>query len=249
METTGDKIFETVVREAGKAMKTYDMLHDGDRIMIGLSGGKDSLALIEVLAARQRIFKPSIEVVACHVSVDNIPYKADLEYLEQFCKLHNIKFIHVTTAFDADTKDSRGPCFLCSWNRRKTLFKTAEQHQCNKLALGHHKDDILETLLMNQIFQGAYATMPPVLRMNKFDMTIIRPLALIRETDLQALAAAHNYRKQIKNCPHETVSNRTRVRELLRQMEALNPNATSSLWNAMTNIQPQYLPHPESTIP
>ena len=95
---------------------------------------------------------------------------------------------------------------------------------------------------MNQIFQGAYATMPPVLKMAKFEMTIIRPLALVREVEIEEIASEHEYRKQIKNCPHEKVSNRPQVREILRRMEELNPNAASSLWGAMTNIQEEYLP-------
>ena len=233
---------ERVLRMANKAMKEYEMLEDGDRVMIGLSGGKDSLALVEVLAVRQRIFKPKIEVLACHVSVENVPYQSDLDYLREFCESRGVKFVHKTTSFNEDTKDGRGPCFLCAWTRRKTLFKTAEEYGCTKLALGHHKDDILETLLMNQIFQGAYATMPPVLRMAKFEMTIIRPLALLREAEIEALADAHEYKKQIKNCPHEKVSNRPQVREILQRMEELNPNAASSLWGAMSNIQEEYLP-------
>ena len=233
---------DKVLKLANKAMKEYEMLVDGDRVMIGLSGGKDSLALVEVLAARQRIFKPKIEVLACHVSVENVPYQSDLDYLREFCESRGVGFVHKTTRFDEDTKDGRGPCFLCAWNRRKTLFKAAEEFGCTKLALGHHKDDILETLLMNQIFQGAYATMPPVLRMAKFEMTIIRPLALVREAEIEALAVEHEYRKQIKNCPHEKVSNRPQVREILQRMEELNPNAASSLWGAMTNIQEEYLP-------
>ena len=233
---------ERVLRMANKAMKEYEMLEDGDRVMIGLSGGKDSLALVEVLAVRQRIFKPKIEVLACHVSVENVPYQSDLDYLRDFCESRGVKFVHKTTCFEEDTKDGRGPCFLCAWNRRKTLFNTAEEYGCTKLALGHHKDDILETLLMNQIFQGAYATMPPVLRMAKFEMTIIRPLVLLREAEIEALADAHEYKKQIKNCPHEKVSNRPQVREILQRMEELNPNAASSLWGAMSNIQEEYLP-------
>ncbi len=237
-----EKNMDKVLKLANKAMKDYEMLVDGDKVMIGLSGGKDSLALVEVLAARQRIFKPKIEVMACHVSVENVPYQSDIEYLKAFCEERNVKFIHKTTRFDEDTKDGRGPCFLCAWNRRKTLFKAAEEYGCTKLALGHHKDDILETLLMNQIFQGAYATMPPVLKMAKFDMTIIRPLALVREAEIEAIAVEREYRKQIKNCPHEKVSNRPQVREILKRMEELNPNAASSLWGAMTNIQEEYLP-------
>lgn len=234
--------FKRIAQTANKAMKDYSMLEDNDRILIGLSGGKDSLALVEVLAARQRIYKPKIEVVACHVSVDNVPYKSRIEYLEEFCRERGVTFIHARTSFSADEKEGRAPCFLCSWNRRKTLFKVAEEQRCNKIAFGHHKDDIVETFLMNQIFQGATATMPPLLKMNKIDVSIIRPLALVREADLLLLAEYHNYEKQTKNCPYEKVSNRPKVRQILNLMEELNPNAVGSLWGAMTNIQTEYLP-------
>ena len=233
---------QRVQRMANKAMKDYEMLQDGDRIMIGLSGGKDSLALVEVLAARQKIFKPKIEVVACHVSVENVPYQSDIEYLREFCESRGVKFVHKTTRFDEDTKDGRGPCFLCAWNRRKTLFKAAEEQGCTKLALGHHKDDILETLLMNQIFQGAYATMPPVLKMAKFDMTIIRPLCLVPEADIVEYAKLRELKKQIKNCPYEQDSNRHDMQKVMDLLEKMNPEARHSLWGAMTNIQSDYLP-------
>lgn len=222
-------------------MKSYGMLADGDRVMIGLSGGKDSLALVEVLAARQKIFKPRITVLACHVSVDNVPYLADIGYLDRFCAELGVEFVHAHTSFSPDTKDRRGPCFLCSWHRRKMLFRIAEEYGCRKIALGHHKDDIVETLMLNQIFQGAYATMPPVLHMDKFDMTIIRPLALVREAELGRLALEHEYRRQVKNCPYETESNRTDIRRLITEMERLNPDAVSSVFNAMSNVRTQYL--------
>lgn len=233
--------FTNICRTAGKAMKLYGMLEDGDRVMIGLSGGKDSLALVEVLAARQRIFKPRITVLACHVSVDNVPYQADIEYLSRFCSDRGVEFIHAHTSFDPDTKDGRGPCFLCSWSRRKVLFRKAEEFGCRKIALGHHKDDIVETLMLNQIFQGSYSTMPPVMKMDKFDMTIIRPLALVREAELKTLAGEHDYRRQVKNCPHETASNRTDIRRLIAEIEQLNPDAVSSVFNAMANIKTLYL--------
>ena len=103
---------------------------------------------------------------------------------------------------------------------------------------------MLETLLMNQIFQGSYGTMPPKLQMDKFEMTIIRPLALIRESALAELAEERGYHKQLKNCPFEKESHRPQVRQILEQMEQLNPHAASSLWNAMTHVQPTYLPPP-----
>ena len=111
-----------------------------------------------------------------------------------------------------------------------------------KIALGHHMDDILVTLLMNQTFQGAFSTMPPRLVMKKFDMTIIRPLCLVHEADLEALAAAHAYRKQVKNCPYEHDSHRSDMRDVLRRLEEMNPEARYSLWASMTNVQEELLP-------
>ena len=144
--------------------------------------------------------------------------------------------------FDPSTDTRKSPCFLCSWNRRKALFTVAKEHGCNKIALGHHMDDILQTLLMNITFQGAFSSMPPKLVMHKFDMTLIRPLCLVHEADLEELAALRGYRKQVKNCPYETASNRAQMKDVLRRLEELNPEARYSLWGSMTNVQEELLP-------
>ena len=126
--------------------------------------------------------------------------------------------------------------------RRKALFTVAKEHGCNKIALGHHMDDILETLLMNITYQGAFSTMPPRLVMKKFDMTIIRPMCLVHEADLIELAALRHYQKQVKNCPYESQSSRSDMKGVLRQLEAMNPEARYSLWGSMTNVQEELLP-------
>ncbi|MGM9745681.1 MAG: tRNA 2-thiocytidine biosynthesis TtcA family protein [Paludibacteraceae bacterium] len=236
------ELFEQIQRKVNAALKEYALLSDGDKVLIGLSGGKDSLALVEFLGERAKIYKPRFTLVAAHISVDNVPYQADLAYLEAFCGQYNVPFVHRRTHFDTSTDARKSHCFLCSWNRRKMLFALADELGCNKIALGHHRDDMLETLLMNQIFQGTFASMPPKLTMDKFAMTIIRPLANVRERDLQLLAEQRCYRKQVKNCPYECESNRSEVRRLLEDMERLNPHAASSLWNSMRHIQTQYLP-------
>ncbi|NCC98958.1 MAG: tRNA 2-thiocytidine biosynthesis protein TtcA [Bacteroidia bacterium] len=226
----------------GKAMKTYGLVNDGDKILIGISGGKDSLAMVELFAKRMQIFKPKFSVEAVHVSVSNIPYQADIEYLKQYCESFNVPFHHVTTEFDASTDTRKSPCFLCSWNRRKMLFEIAQKYNCNKIALGHHQDDILQTLLMNITFQGAFSTMPPLLKMNKMDINIIRPLCLIKESDLQKMADIRGFKKQIKNCPYEQDSHRSDIKRILQELETMNPDARHSLWGAMSNIQNEYLP-------
>lgn len=237
-----DKLIRRIQKCFNKGVVQYGLIEEGDKILVGLSGGKDSLALLELLALRSRIYKPKFSVVAVHVVMSNIAYESDREYLREYAEGLGVPFVCYETSFDPSTDTRKSPCFLCSWNRRKALFTVAKEHGCNKIALGHHMDDILETLLMNMTFQGAFSTMPPRLVMRKFDMTIIRPMCLVHEVDLLELAKLRGYRKQVKNCPYEKESNRSNMKEVLRTLEKLNPEARYSLWGSMTNIQNDLLP-------
>ena len=237
-----DKLMQRINRRLAKGMTQYGLIDDGDKILVGLSGGKDSMGLVELLARRARIFKPRFSLVAVHVSMANIAYRADLDYLRGWCESLGVPFVHRETSFDPSTDNRKSPCFLCSWNRRKELFTVAKETGCNKIALGHHMDDILQTLLMNITFQGAFSSMPPKLVMRKFDMIIIRPLCLVHEADMEELAALRAYRKQVKACPYETDSHRSQMKEVFRRLEEMNPEARYSLWGSMTNIQTELLP-------
>lgn len=228
-----DKLQRRIRQRFNKALNDYRLIDDGDRILVGLSGGKDSLALLELLALRSRVFKPHFSVVAAHVDMTNIGYESDTGYLQEFAERLGITFVHRATSFDASTDTRKSPCFLCSWNRRKTLFTLAKEYDCNKIALGHHMDDILETLLMNLTFQGSFSTMPILLRMRKFPLTIIRPLCLIHEADLEQLALMKQYKRQTHLCPYEHDSHRTDMKQLLHQLEAMNPETRYNLWGAL----------------
>ncbi|WP_297678251.1 ATP-binding protein [uncultured Bacteroides sp.] len=238
-----EKIIRRIEKRFSKGVVEYGLIEDGDNILVGLSGGKDSLALVELLAKRARIYKPRFSVVVAHVVMKNIPYQSDMAYLKEYVESWGLPFVLYETEFDASTDTRKSPCFLCSWNRRKALFTIAKEHGCNKIALGHHMDDILETLLMNITFQGTFSSMPPCLVMKKFDMTIIRPMCLVHESDLAALALLRGYRKQVKNCPYEEQSHRSDMKEVLCQLEAMNPEARYSLWGSMTNVQEELLPN------
>ena len=237
-----ERIFKRVEEKVKRAIFDYGLIQTGDRVLIGLSGGKDSLALVELLGRRSKIFNPRFEVVVAHVIMRNIPYHSDLDYLRQQVEAQGMPFIVEETEFDPSTDRRKSPCFLCSWMRRKALFEIAKREGCGKLALGHHQDDILETLLMNLIHQGAFGTMPPRLRMDKFAMEIIRPLCLVTEQELHQVAALRGYRQQLKCCPYETASNRAEMKGLLARMEEICPDARHSLWSSMTNVQTDYLP-------
>ena len=216
-----------------KALRNYHLIDNGDNILVALSGGKDSLCLIDLLAKRQRVFIPHFSLQAIHVRVENIAYETDTTYLENFCRERNVPLHVVTTSFDPTTDKRKSPCFLCSWMRRKEMFNLAQQLGCNKIALGHHNDDLIHTALMNLTFQGRFDTMPASLQMKKMPLTIIRPLCLCHEADIKAYADQQGYQKQRKLCPYEKDSYRTDIQQVFQQMESLNPEARYSIWNAL----------------
>lgn len=216
-----------------RAMRTYHLIDDGDRILVALSGGKDSLCLLDLLAQRQRIFMPRFSIEAIHIRMENIDYETDTHYLEDFCRQRNVNLHVVNTSFDASTDKRKSPCFLCSWNRRKQMFNLAQEIGCNKIALGHHMDDLIHTALMNECFQGRFDTMPVFLQMKKMPLAIIRPLCLCHESDIKAYAEQEGYQKQRKLCPYEKDSYRTDIQQIFHQMESLNPEARYSIWNAL----------------
>lgn len=231
--TTEQKLERKIISRFQKALSEYGLIEDNDKILVGLSGGKDSLCLLELLAGRMRISKPRFSIEALHIRMSNIHYESDTEYLQTYAENLGVKLHIVTTSFDASTDNRKSPCFLCSWNRRKQMFLKAQELGCNKIALGHHRDDIIHTALMNQFFQGHFSTMPVMLKMKKMPLTIIRPLCLEEETDIREYAKMNGYAKQIKLCPYETDSHRTDIKRLFEEVEAMNPEARFSIWNAL----------------
>lgn len=237
------KLRTRLTKRFHKACADYGLIADGDHILVGLSGGKDSLALVELLGKRAQVYVPRFQVTAVHVRVKERDYHSDLTYLEDFCARVRVPFIVRDTEIGDEAKGKeKDPCFLCSWYRRKALFDVAKELGCNKIALGHHQDDLIETLLMNLVFQGSISTIPPLLQMEKMPIQMIRPLCLIEEKDIAAYAEMSAYEKQLKLCPLEKVSSRAKVKLLLGELEKLNPNVRDSIWGAMENIKAEYLP-------
>ena len=239
-ETESRRLEKRLNERFVKAMATYHLIEDDDRILVGLSGGKDSLLLLELLAKRAKILHPRFEVEALHVRMENIHYETDTSYLQAFCDDLGVKLHVRTTRFEmgspADARDARRqkqPCFLCSWMRRKEIFNLAQELGCNKIALGHHQDDILHTALMNLCFQSRFASMPARLKMRKMPLTIIRPLCMIDELDIKAYAELQGYQKQQKLCPYETDSHRTAIKRLYEEMERISPEVRYSIWGAL----------------
>ena len=231
MRTEIEQLEKRIRERFVKAFATYHLLEDDDHVLVALSGGKDSLCLLEMLGKRAKIDHPRFPVEAIHVRMENIAYETSTAYLEQFCSDLDVPLHIVTTRFEPS--DKKPPCFLCSWYRRKEIFNMAQELECNKIALGHHQDDLLHTCLMNQFYQGRFDTMPALLRMRKMPLSIIRPLCMVEEADIQRYAELRGYEKQIKLCPYETDSHRDDMRALFEQIQQQNPEARHSLWNAL----------------
>lgn len=225
-----------------KGCVEYGLIEDGDRILVALSGGKDSLMLLRLLAHQSRLFKPSIKVEAANIIMDNIPYETDRSYITSYCEKLGVKLHILHTSFEESTDKRKTKCFLCSWNRRKMLFTFASENGFNKIALGHHQDDIIITMLMNQTFEGSIQTMPPKLSMTHYPLAVIRPMCLVPEKLIKEMAQLLQFEKQKALCPYETVTHRATMTELFHHLEEINPEARYSLWNAMKNVHHDLLP-------
>ena len=252
MKSEEVKRLEKRIRERFvKAFATYGLLADGDHVLVGLSGGKDSLCLLEMLGRRAKIHHPRFRVEAIHVRMADVDYRTSTTFLEQFCRELDVPLHIVTTNFpqpptsnlnqpssnlksqSSNLKSSKPFCFLCSWQRRKQMFNLAQELGCNKIALGHHQDDLLTTALMNLFFQSRFETMPACLQMDKMPLQIIRPLCLVAEADISRYAELRGYEKLEKLCPYEDDTQRTAMRQLLDNVIAANPEARHSLWSAL----------------
>jgi len=239
-------IEERLWKTFNKALGQYQLIDEDDKILVGLSGGKDSLLLLDFLARRSKIHVPHFTVEALHVRMSNVQYASDTNYLQHFCDERGVSFHIITTHFmpsdsvASDTtpddlpSDSKKPaCFLCSWQRRKQLFNLAQELGCTKIALGHHQDDLIHTALMNLSFHGHFSTMPVKLKLRKMPLTIIRPLCLCKEEDIRIFAEQQGYEKQVKLCPYERTTHRTSAADIFVQMERQNPEARYNIFHAL----------------
>ena len=236
------KQFEKISRKVGKMLNEHQLIEAGDRVLVGLSGGKDSLILLETLADRLRHLPFDFQLFAVHVSARNMGYEMDTGYLQEFC--HNLKVPLYLEEIEVDlTVDpKKAPCFVCSWNRRKRIFELSKELDCNKIAFGHHKDDAVQTVLMNMIFHGSISSLPQKLSMFDGRIRLIRPLLFIPEKELTYYATLRSFKKQEKSCPYDDTTRRESIKEIIRQMDRLNRNARRNIFQSMDNIYEEYLP-------
>jgi tRNA(Ile)-lysidine synthetase-like protein len=228
--------------KTGKAIAEFNLIEDGDRVLLGVSGGKDSMSLLHILANLSKYGRTKFQIEAVLIQIKNLPFQINIQYLEDTCKTLDVPFRIHTISIPNNDERGKNICFLCSQHRRKALFEMTEVLQCNKLALGHNMDDAIETLIMNMAFQGAICSTPAKLELFNGKITIIRPLINLTNQELIDYAKLLSIPDEIKNCPHERESSRALAAHLIEQLEEKNVAVRQNLFNSMANIQDGYLP-------
>ncbi|HOZ31020.1 MAG TPA: ATP-binding protein [Bacteroidales bacterium] len=225
-----------------QAIKNYQLIQDGDRIMVGVSGGKDSMSLLTSLASRKKYHKENYEIIAVHIEIDNVPYLIDKQYITDFCKANEISFIVEKIHIDFETDANKSHCFVCSWHRRKRLFELTAEHNCNKLALGHHLDDAVETLIINMCYHNSISSLPASLKMFNGRIELIRPLILLTKIEINSYANLMEFPSEIRKCPYEDLTKRNQAAEIIEEIEKRFKHARKGIFNSMSKIHKEYLP-------
>ncbi len=239
-----NKLQKRLRRQTGKAIEAFNMIQDGDRVMVCLSGGKDSYTLLDVLISLQTSAPVRFELVA--VNLDQKQPDFPEHVLPQYLSDLGVPF-HV---LEQDTysvvkrviPEGKTMCGLCSRLRRGSLYTFAEQEGFNKIALGHHRDDIMETFFMNLFHGGKLKTMPPKLRSDDGKHVVIRPLAYCKERDIAAYAKWKQYPIIPCNlCGSQSHLQRVAMKKMLSDWEKQFPGRVESIFGAMQNVAPSHL--------
>lgn len=218
------------------AMEKYDMIQDGDKIAVGLSGGKDSVALLAALAEMRRFYPRKYEIVAITADMRFNGEDADFSELENLCRRLDVQYVIKRTEL-ADIifniRKETNPCSLCAKMRRGILHDIAIENGCNKVALGHHMDDAVETFFMNLLKGGTVGSFCPVTYLSRKDIYVIRPMVLATES-LVAGAVKHCNLPVVKSkCPMDKTSERQKTKELVASLNKEYPQLREKVIGAM----------------
>ncbi len=217
------------------AMQKYDMVQDGDRIAVGVSGGKDSLALLVALAEMRRFYPAKFEVVAVTLDM-GFENGGDWSQIKALCEEYNIEYVVRQTELSKvifEYRKEDNPCSLCAKMRRGALHDAAKEMNCNKLALGHHMDDAAETFLMNLLSGGRIECFRPVTYLSRKDIYVIRPMVLAREGAVSCAAKHRSLPVQKSGCPMDGHSERENMKDLLNTLERKYPHLREKIVGAL----------------
>lgn len=219
-----------------KAIQMYDMIADGDRIAVGVSGGKDSLILLQSLALLRRFIGIDYELVAISIDMGHENVRTDFSAIGKMCDALEVPYVVKPTEIGPivfDMRQEKNPCSLCARMRRGSLHDATKANGCNKLALGHHKDDAVETFFMNLFSEGRLGCFQPVTYLSRKDMTVIRPLVLASEGEISSAARRLGLPIVKSKCPVDGHTNREKTKQYVRDMEHRDHGFRDRIFGAM----------------
>ena len=217
-----------------KAIENYNMIEDGDKIAVALSGGKDSITLLMGLKALQRFFPKKFELIAISINPGFEFFNS--EFLKDTCSKIGVEYFEMESHIKEivfDIRKEKSPCSLCANLRRGMLNSVAIEQGCNKLALGHNEDDVLETFFLNMLYAGNLSTFAPVSYMDRSKITLIRPLIYAPEKEIRKFIKRNGIEVMPKNCPMDGVSKREDMKEMLYKLTVKIPNVRANLIGAI----------------
>jgi len=225
---------QQILSKMRKAIEEYNMIDDGDKIAVCVSGGKDSITMLNGLKALQRFYPKHFDLVA--ISVNPGFDFFDTHFLKELCKNIDVDYIEAKSDIKEivfDIRKEKNPCSLCANLRRGILNSTAIQNGCNKLALGHNEDDVLETFLLNFLYAGNLSTFSPISYMDRSQITLIRPLIYAPEREIRKFIKRNEICVMDKTCPMDGVSKREYMKELLYKFVIDIPNVRANMIGAI----------------
>lgn len=223
-----------IVSLTRRAIEDYEMINDGDKIAVGVSGGKDSLALLEALTQLSHYYPKKF--TACAITLD-AGYNADFGEVSRMCDRLGIEHVIKRTNIKEivfDIRHESNPCSLCAKMRRACLNKATLEMGANKVALGHHNDDVLETFMLSLMYEGRIHCFSPVTYLDKTGLTVLRPMIYVRERDIRGAARKYNFPVVKNPCPADKETKRQYMKELIRRLEKENyPGLRKRLFSAI----------------
>jgi tRNA 2-thiocytidine biosynthesis protein TtcA len=243
------KLERRITRSVGKAIADFRLIEEGDRILVAISGGKDSWALLHILNEMRKRAPVHYEIVAANIDQGYAGFRQDIieDYVDGKGYEYHMEFFNTAKLIEEKTAPGSTPCSLCARMRRGLLYGLAEKHRCNKIALGHHLDDFIETLLLNTFFVGRMASMAPKLISDDGKNMVIRPLVYVGENEIKAYVKKMEFPIVCCACPimcGETVHGdykRRMVKKMIAELEPVIPHIRQSLISSLGNVQPSHL--------
>ncbi len=231
-----------------KAIDEYQMIEEGDKIAVGISGGKDSLTLLYALHGLQRFYPKHFTIEAITVDLGNPGFVLDGIY--QLCEELEVPYTVVKTEIASiifEQRKETNPCSLCAKMRKGALNDAIKERGCNKVAYAHHKDDVIETMLLSLIFEGRFHSFSPRTYLDRMDLTVIRPLMYVSEADVIGFQNKYHLPVAKSRCPADGFTKRENAKNLLRQLNLEFPGVKERMFSAIVNGNisgwPERIPH------